>query len=134
MREFRFRREPPLRRVLIDCIREFAAEPREQLLSRQAGLFRQRFQHLRANRLLKLGRCQLFVGAGFDPGVRGFALATLLKAVNEFAEPTTKDPAGTGTTDTGQLAEQATDAAVPGSSGRRLPVPRSISAILSLFW
>ena len=32
MREFRFRREPPLRRVLIDCIREFAAKSREQLL------------------------------------------------------------------------------------------------------
>jgi hypothetical protein len=46
----------------------------------------------------------------------------LLKAVNEFAEPTTKDPAGTGTTETAaQMAEQATDAAVPGSSGRGLP-------------
>ena len=98
-REFRFRREPPLRRVLIDCIRELAAESREQFLSRQAGLFRQRFQHLRANRLLKLSRCQLFVGAGFDPGLRGFALAALLKAVNEFAEPTTRIR-GTGTTET----------------------------------
>ena len=64
----------------------------------------------------------LFVGAGFDPGVRGFALAALLEAVDEFAEPTTKDPAGTGTTETAaQLAEQAADAALPGSSGRALP-------------
>jgi hypothetical protein len=85
-------------------------------------LFRQGVQHLRANRLLKLSRRALFVGARFDPGLRGFALAALLKAVDEFAEPTTKDPAGTGTTESAaQLAEQATDAALPGSSGRALP-------------
>ena len=110
-----------MRRVLIDCIGEFAAEPREQIVSRQAGLFRQGVQHIRANRLLKLGRRQLFVGTRFDPGLRGFALATLLEAVDDFAEPTTKDPASTGTTETAaQLAEQATDAALPGSSGRAL--------------
>jgi hypothetical protein len=120
-REFRFRREPPLRRVLIDCIREFAAEPREQIFSRQTGLFRQGIQHIRAYRLLKLGRRQLFVGTRFDPGLRGFALATLLEAVDDFAEPATKNPAGTGTTETAaQLAEQATDAALSGSSGRAL--------------
>jgi hypothetical protein len=85
-------------------------------------LFRQGVQHLRANRLLKLGRCTRFVRARFDPGLRGFALTALLEAVDEFAEPTTKDPAGTGTTETAaQLAEQATDAALPGSSGRALP-------------
>jgi hypothetical protein len=107
-----------LRRVLIDCIREFAAQSREQLFSRQAGLFRQGVQHLRANRLLKLGRRARFVGTRLDPGLRGFALAALLEAVDEFAEPTTKDPAGTGTTETAaQLAEQATDAAVDGTDG-----------------
>ena len=124
-----------MRRVFIDCIGEFAAQSREQLFARQAGLFRQGVQHLRANRLLKLGRRAGFVGARFNPGLRGFTLAALLEAVDEFAEPTTKDPAGTGTAETAaQLAEQATDAPLPACSGRALPSPLSISAILSLFW
>jgi hypothetical protein len=64
---------------------------------------------------------QLFVGTRFNPGLRGFALATLLEAVDDFAEPATKNPASTGTTETAaQLAEQATDAALSGSSGRAL--------------
>jgi hypothetical protein len=83
-RRVRFRREPPLRRILIDCIREFAAQSREQLFARQAGLFRQGVQHLRANRLLKLGRRARFVGARFDPGLRGFSLAALLEAVEKI--------------------------------------------------
>ena len=63
-------------------------------------MFRQGVQYLRANRLLKLRRRTRFVRARFDPGLRGFALAALLEAVDEFAEPTTKDPAGTGTAET----------------------------------
>jgi hypothetical protein len=58
------------------------------------------------------------LGALFDPGLRGFALAALLEAIDEFAEPITKNPPGTGTTETAaQLAEQATDAAVDGTDG-----------------
>ena len=89
-----------MRRVLIDCIGEFAAEPREQIVPRQAGLFRQGVQHIRANRLLKLGRRQLFVGTRFLPRIPRFCSATLPKSGrNDFAEPATKNPAGTGTTE-----------------------------------
>jgi hypothetical protein len=67
-----------------------------------------------------LGCRALFVGSGVDPGLCGFALAALLEALHKFAEPTTEDPAGAGTAET-QLAKQATDAALPVSSGFILP-------------
>ena len=37
----RLRREPAVRRVFIDCVREFAGLPRDQLFPRQSCLFRQ---------------------------------------------------------------------------------------------
>jgi len=48
------------------------------------------------------------------------ALATLLKAIHQFGEPTTEDSGGTGTTNT-HLAKQATDTALSLSSKVLLP-------------
>jgi len=48
-------------------------------------------------------------------------MAALLKAVHEFAESAAQEPAGTGGAEAlAQLAEEATDATLPGSSGRTL--------------
>jgi len=121
-RKVRFRREPALRRVFIDCVREFAGQPREQLFSRQSCLFRQGVQHLRPDRLLKLGRRDRFIGARFNPRLGGFALTALRKAVQELTESAVQDPSGTGTGETpAQLTEQATDPTLPGTCGTTLP-------------
>ena len=74
------------------------------------------------DRLLELGRRARFVRSRFDPGLRGLRLAALLEALNELAEPTAQNSTGTGTAETAaQLAEQAADATLPGSSGFALP-------------
>lgn len=117
-RKVRFRREPALRRVFIDGVREFAGQPREQLFSRQSCLFRQSVQHLRTDRLFKLGRRDRFIGARFNPRLGGFALTALRRAVQELTESAVQDPSGTGTAETpAQLTEQATDPTLPGICG-----------------
>src|ERR1700739_1786867 len=70
-----------------------------------------------------MGRGDWFVGARSDPGLRGFAMAALLKALHEFAESAAQNPASTGTGETpAQLAEQPADSATWSSaSGRTLP-------------
>ena len=48
-------------------------------------------------------------------------MPALLKAVHEFAEAATQDTPGSGTAEAfAQLAEEATDAALPGGSGSTL--------------
>src|SRR5688572_17092403 len=113
-RKLRFCREATLRRVLVDGAGKLAGQSRKQLVPRQSRLFRQGFQHLGADRPLELGRCELLVGAGSYPGIRSFAVAALLEAVHELAEPTAQHPAGTGTA-AAELAEHAAYATLPGS-------------------
>ena len=83
-----------MRRISVDRIGQFARKSREQLLLGQSCLPRQRVQYVRSDRLLKLHRGDRLIGARSHPRIRGFAVATLPKAIDEFCEPAAQNAAG----------------------------------------
>ena len=104
--------------VFIDSVGEFAGQPLEQLFPRQPRLFRQCFQHLRADRVFELGRRDGFVGTRSDPGLRGFAMAALSETFQQFAESAVQEHAGAGAAEAlTQLAQEAADAGLRAASG-----------------
>ena len=88
-----------MRRQLVDCVWQFAREPRQQLILREAGLLLQRGEHVRADRLLQLVRAQRLVGARSDPRVGGLAMAGLLEAVDQVTEAAAQHAARGGAAD-----------------------------------
>jgi hypothetical protein len=98
--KFAVRGQPSLRRILVDCIRQFARQSGEQLLLGQPRLSRERVQYIGPNRLLQLGRGQGLVRSRSYPGLCSIAVTTLLETVDKLGEPAAEDSTGGATGET----------------------------------
>ena len=112
----RFRRQPPIRRQMVDDAGQILAEAREQFVTGQPALRHQAIDLIGAERAGEIARCDLLVRARTDPGVGGVAMAALLKLVEQVAQSAAEDAAGSAA---GEQAAQSAlqkiaEAAPPG--------------------
>src|SRR5205814_1433268 len=94
LRQFRPARHAAVRRQLVDRAWQFAAEPRQQLLARQAGVLRQRVDVVAADRLRQVAFGNVLVRSGADPRVGGLTLTVVLELLEQAAEAAAQHAAG----------------------------------------
>src|SRR4029453_185557 len=85
-RGFLFRRKPPLRRELIDEVRQILTEAFEQIVAVHAGLPGECVELVISEGLLQIGRRNLLVWSTTDPGLRPSALSVVLQIVDQATE------------------------------------------------
>src|ERR1019366_238872 len=87
---------------MVDHIGQMLAEPRQQFVTRQAGLRRQRVDLIDAQGARKIFWRNLLVRPLAHPRVGGFAVAALLELLKKFAKPVAENASR------GTACEQAT--------------------------
>src|SRR5262245_10240586 len=85
-RGFLLRRKPPVRRELIDEVRQILTEAFEQVVAVQAGLPGECVEFVTPEGLLQIGRRNLLVWSATDPGLRRSALSVVLQIVDQTTE------------------------------------------------
>src|SRR5262245_27541995 len=112
-RGFLFRRQPAVRRELVDKAREMLAQPGEQICVIHPGLLRQLVERVGSERAREIALRDRLVRAGADPCTRDVALATLLELLEQTVESAVEHRSGGGTAEnsaqcaTEQVAEVA---------------------------
>src|SRR3954471_2542714 len=123
IRKFLSVRDAALGGVFIDRGRQLARQAGEQFVLGQTGLFFQRGQNIRPDRLLQLWRRTLLVGAVIDPGLCRVAVAVLLEVLQQLAQAAAQKAAGAA------AAQHPTEIAEQTTQGRLCPAAARLRRI-----
>src|SRR5262245_452653 len=85
-RGFRFRRNPPVRRELIDELRQISRQALEQLVVAHAGLPGERIELFTPEGFFQIGRRYLLVRPAVDPGLGRSSLPAVRQIVDQTAK------------------------------------------------
>src|SRR4029079_5633724 len=96
---------------------QFAAQPGQQLVARQAGVTAEFVDILAADRLRQIAFRNVLVRSLADPGVCSLALAVLLKLVEQTTKSAAEDAAGRASRE--QPAEAALQQSAKSAAARR---------------
>src|SRR5580704_11119653 len=86
VRQFVFRRQPAVRRQMVDHLGQMLAEAIQQVLARQAALRHQAVDLVGAKRVGEIARRDLLVRAWAHPRIGRLAVAVLLEMLEQVAQ------------------------------------------------
>src|SRR5262245_55845778 len=84
-------RQPPVRRQLIDHLRQILTEAAKQFVARHPCLLDEGVDLVRAERAAQIVGRYLLVGSGANPRIDGFTVSALLELFEQIVQATTKD-------------------------------------------